>query len=147
MCGILHTAPIENLFLTLFLDFSVSFEVRGEEMEEYEYSEGFQRKLLALYVSDPQATHGIVEPKFFTYPIHVDIARLVKETYESHNKSEVQISRPTLLAIVKEFLGKKRREVWPGYRKEIRELFSENGSDRRIVLQHAVGFEIGRAHV
>ncbi len=107
---------------------------------DYEFGESFQRKLLSLYVRDPQATYGIIEPHYFTNPIHVDVARLVKEVYDKHNRSEVQISRPTLLAVVKEYLGSKRSEVWPGYRREIRELFSDDLKDKRIILQQAIGF-------
>lgn len=107
---------------------------------EFEYGEGFQRKILSLYVRDPQATYQIVEPSYFTNPIHVDIARLAKEVYEKHNRAEVRLSCSTLLAIVRQYLGKKRSEVWPGYRREIKELFVDGLKDKRVVLQQAVGF-------
>lgn len=107
---------------------------------EYEWGESFQRKLLALYVRDPQATYGIVEPQYFTNPVHVDVARLTKECYDKHNRAEVRISRPTLLSIVRGYLGKKRGEVWPEYKKEIKELFSDDVKDKQIVLQQAIGF-------
>jgi hypothetical protein len=70
----------------------------------------------------------------------VDIARLTKEVYEKQNRSEVVLSRSTLLAIVKGYLGKKRSEVWPGYRKEVKELFVEDLKDRQVVLQQAIAF-------
>jgi hypothetical protein len=107
---------------------------------EYEWGESFQQKLLALYIREPQTTFSIVEPSYFTSPVHVDVARLAKEVYEKHNRSEVRLSCPTLLAIVKGYLGKKRREVWPGYRKVIRSLYEENINDRQVVLQQVTEF-------
>ena len=107
---------------------------------EFSWGEAFQQKLLALYVRDPQVAFTIVEPAYFTNPIHVDVARLTKEIYVSHNRAEVKLSRDTLLAVVKNYLGKKRRDVWPGYRKVVRELFEDKIKDKSVVLQQAVGF-------
>jgi hypothetical protein len=107
---------------------------------EFEFGDAFQKKLLALYVRSPQTAYTIIEPSYFTNPLHVDIARLTKEVYEKHNRSEVILSRPTLLAIVKGYLGKSKSEVWPGYRREIKALYDEDLKDRQVVLHQAVGF-------
>jgi hypothetical protein len=107
---------------------------------EFEWGEAFQHKLLAIYIRDPQSSYAIIEPSYFTNPIHVDIARLTKDVYEKQNRSEVRISRPTLMAIVRGYLGKKREEVWPGYKREIRKLFEDDIKDKHVVLQQAIGF-------
>lgn len=108
--------------------------------KEYQYGEAFQQKLLAMYVREPQATQGVIEPAYFSNPMHVDIARLTKEIYAKHKYSEVKLSRATLLAIVKGYLGKKRRDIWPGYRKVVKDLFTEKLRDRAVVLTQALGF-------
>jgi hypothetical protein len=38
---------------------------------EYNTSESFQRKLLALYIREPQKAFSIIEPEYFTSPVHL----------------------------------------------------------------------------
>lgn len=108
---------------------------------EYEWSESFQQRLLAMYLRDPHSTFAIVEPMYFTSPIHQDISRWAQEIYVDVKRTEdFHISRPTMLAVVKGALGKKRADVWPLYRKVLKTLYAEDLQDRQIILQQAVGF-------
>jgi archaellum biogenesis ATPase FlaH len=107
---------------------------------EYDFGEEFQRRLLALYIREPQATFGIIEPAYFTNIIYLDIARLVKQIYSKHDKREVRLSKSTLYAIIKGFLGKKRKALWRSYRKIVRSCFKEDLSDRPVILEQAVAF-------
>lgn len=108
---------------------------------EYEWSESFQQRLLAMYLREPHSTFAIVEPMYFTSPIHQDISRWAQEIYVDVKRTEdFHLSRPTMLAVVKGALGKKRNDVWPLYRKVLKTLYTEDLQDRQIILQQAVGF-------
>jgi replicative DNA helicase len=107
---------------------------------EYAFGEEFQQKLLALYLRDPAATVNIVEPSYFTNPVFFDIAKLAKETYGRHDVRDMKFSKGTVYAIVKGYLGKKRRDLWKAYRRVIRAVFLEDLSDRTIVLEQALIF-------
>jgi hypothetical protein len=107
---------------------------------EYDFDEEFQQKLLALYLREPQATYRIVEPTYFRNPVFVDIARLAKEVYSKHNRKEVRLTKSTMYAIVRGFLGKKRRKLWRGYRKVVKTAFLEDIADRPIIIEQAVAF-------
>jgi len=109
--------------------------------EEYKWSEAFQRKLLALYIREPQKCYAVVEPEYFTSPVHADIAKLIRSIYGNGNvRDGVRVSRPTLMNLSKEHLGKKRRDVWPAFRREIRFAFEDNLRDKDIILSQAVDF-------
>lgn len=108
--------------------------------EEYSWSESFQRKLLALYVRIPNKTFSIIEPSYFTSPVHSEIAKVASSVYNGHNKAEVRISKPTLISLVRGYLGKKRAEVWPGYRKEIRDIYEDELKDKDVILGQALAF-------
>src|SRR5271167_3700369 len=106
--------------------------------DEYKWDEGFQRKLLTLFVRMPQKTRGIVEPSYFTSPVHSEIARIVSMV--SSGKLEVRLSYATLATLVKESLGKKRAEIWPGYRSELRKIYRDKFKDKEIILGQAINF-------
>jgi len=106
----------------------------------YEWGESFQQKILSLFLRDPKATRSIIEPRYFTNPIFLDIARLAGELYGKHRNGEVKLSRSTLGAVVKGYLGEKRAGLWPVYRKKIKELYLEVLEDRPIVLAQATEF-------
>ena len=69
----------------------------------YEYGETFQHKLLALLVRHPKRANGRIKAQYFTFPIQVDIARVVQETYSKHPKD--RLTRNTLCELVKASLG------------------------------------------
>jgi hypothetical protein len=104
----------------------------------YEYGETFQRKLLALLVRHPGRAKGRIEARYFTSPIQVDIARVVQETYSKHPKD--RLTRTTLCELVKASLGRKARENWPLYKKEIKSLYGVKLPDKSLLLEKATEF-------
>lgn len=106
-------------------------------MVEYIWDKAFQRKLLYLCIRKPELRE-IIQAQYFTRPIHMDIARLVLEAYEI--RPEAQLTAPTVRAMVKGYLGKKRTEIWPTYKREIKKIFSQATGDDDFVLGQAIGF-------
>jgi hypothetical protein len=104
----------------------------------YEYGEIFQRKLLALLVRHPGRAKGRIEARYFTSPIQVDIARVVQETYGKHPKD--RLTRTTLCELVKPSLGRRARENWPLYKKEIKSLYRVKLPDKSLLLEKATEF-------
>jgi hypothetical protein len=107
---------------------------------EYQWSSQFQRKIISLMIKDPVRTMDLVQPEYFTDPMRVDISRIVKEIYGHHKKGEVELSKSTLLVITKAWLGRKRRNIWPAYRQEIRKIFQEPESEDVIILNQVIDF-------
>ncbi len=107
---------------------------------EYPFSKDFQAHLLALLVRRPKEYLRICEPRHFGSPVHMDIARLVAESYEKHGTDGFLLSRATLGQIVKKYLGTKRRELWPEYKCEIRKLFKLSLTDKPILHEQLRAF-------
>ena len=87
----------------------------------YPYGEQFQRRFLALLVQDPGALSSIFEPGYFTDPIIVHIARIVKETHEKY--PDARLTLVSLKELVKSSLSRKARQNWSLYKKEIKYAF------------------------
>lgn len=83
---------------------------------------------------------GIIEPAYFTNPVHVDVARLTHDVYKEHDRHEVRLSQSVLSAIVKGYLGSKRAHLWKGYRKTIQLIFEDDLGDKQVILTQAVAF-------
>lgn len=107
--------------------------------ESYEWSEEFQQKLLALYVREPQSSLGVIEPAYFTDPIFREISKLAKETLSGQDR-DTRLSKSTMYTLVKNYLGKKRKDLWRPYRKIVKELYREDLSDKSVVLGQALAF-------
>ena len=107
---------------------------------EFPYGPQFQEKILALYVREPKIALSVVEPSYFQSPIHIEIASLVKKLYAKHDVSEAQLSKATLYTVVKGWLGSKRREIWPEYKRTIKRLFADDLSDKAVVVEQALIF-------
>jgi hypothetical protein len=107
---------------------------------EYSSSNDFQRKILSLFIREPGQSHSIVEPEYFTDPITQDIARISKQLYDRHSKKDLTLSRETLGETVKSFLGRKRQDIWPEYKRVIKKAFEDDLSDRAIILDNALQF-------
>lgn len=109
--------------------------------DEYPWGESFQKLLLAWYIREPRAAHPVVEPSYFTNPIFVDICRLMKEeVVEKQERGLITISKPSLSVLVKDYLGKRRRDVWPLYKRVIRGAFKEKLDDIFVVRTKATRF-------
>jgi hypothetical protein len=109
--------------------------------DEYPWGESFQKLLLAWYIREPRAAHPVVEPSYFTNPIFVDICRLMKEeVVERQERGLITISKASLSVLVKDYLGKRRRDVWPLYKRVIRGAFEEKLDDIFVVRSKATRF-------
>jgi hypothetical protein len=112
----------------------------GKVAEEYSWGESFQKKLLAWYITEPRVAYPIVEPFYFTNPIFVDICRLMKEVVEKQERGLIQISKASLAVLVKDYLGKRRSDVWPLYKKVLRDAFEEKLEDLFVIRDKATHF-------
>jgi hypothetical protein len=118
---------------------------------EYPFLGEFQAGLLALLIRKPEKVLGVVGPPHFTNLVHVDIARIAVEAYEKHGVDNFRLSKAALMELVRNYLGRKRRDVWPVYRRYLKQLYqrplddepvhcsneSETLSDRRTTATHS----------
>lgn len=108
-------------------------------MYEFPYDTEFQRKILYLLIRKPEL-RSTIGPRHFSDLMHTDIARIVCETYEKRPKCD-RLTKITVKAIVKAALvEKRRRDIWPTYRVEIRKLFQLSTSDDDAVLEQVEKF-------
>jgi hypothetical protein len=107
---------------------------------EYSFDERFQRKILSLFIREPQKAYSIVQPEFFTNPIHLDLARITKQLYDKHNIRDSKLSKETLSVIIKNFLGRKREEVWPEYKRVIGKIFDDDLTDESVIIEQSIQF-------
>lgn len=109
--------------------------------DEYQWGESFQKKLLAWYIKEPRVAHPIVEPFYFTSPMFVDICRIVKEeVVEKQERGLISISKASLSVLVKDYLGKRRADVWPLYKRIVRDVFEEKLEDVFVIRTKATKF-------
>ena len=104
----------------------------------YKYGEAFQRKLLAMLVRHPKRAKGRIEAQYFTFPLQVDIARIVQEAYSKHPKD--LLTRTTVCELVKASLRRNAQRNWPLYKKEIKSLFRVRLSDKAALMEQATKF-------
>ena len=50
--------------------------------DDYPYGKDFELGCLALLVQEPQKAVRLIEPQHFRHPTHVDIARIIRRSYE-----------------------------------------------------------------
>jgi archaellum biogenesis ATPase FlaH len=108
--------------------------------ERYEWGESFQRKILALYIREPQTCHTFIEPIFFTDPILADIAKVVKTYYDSPAHRNAHFELTSLWATVRSHLGEDKREQWNNYKETLQHVFKIKLADRPMVLSTALEF-------
>jgi AAA domain-containing protein len=108
-------------------------------MEEYEYGRSFQLKLLSLLVRKPEQVAQLIQPRYFTLDCYMDIAREVADAYAEHPNS--RFSRATLIALLKDKLGKKKwLSLRDDYKRTVRELFELDTVDDDLAAKRAVEF-------
>ena len=85
----------------------------------------------------------MIQPSYFTNPIHVDIARLAHEAFERKNLKTDKLTATSLRALVWSYLLKsKRRDRMKHYRNEIDAVFHTDLSDREFWREIALKFSI-----
>lgn len=110
-------------------------------VDEYEFGKYFQLKLLTLLVRKPKKFQPIIEPWYFTNPVYVDIARVAKEVYKKYGTKKFRLKSYILRELTREGLSlKRRREVWPSYKKIIKSIFSFPLPDQDFLLEQATKF-------
>jgi hypothetical protein len=110
-------------------------------INEYQSSSAVQLKLLAYLVRKPNEALGVVEPSYFTNPVYVDIARIVKKAFQDKNLKADRLTEVALQALVDEDLPKSRgREVRSHCRRVIRDLFDDDLRDRKYLGDIALEF-------
>jgi hypothetical protein len=107
---------------------------------EYEFSEEFQARLLALLIQKPEKVFHVVRAHHFTHPIHTEIARITTEAYERYGIDNFRLSKAALMELVRNHLGKKGRDLWRVYRKYVKELFQLTLDDEALLLEHVQTF-------
>jgi hypothetical protein len=105
--------------------------------DSFAWSEAFQLRLLVYLLRDPEKTYDVVEPQFFSSPVHVEISRILKETYAAHGK-QIQISRETLTELVRVTMGEK--DSWKLYKRTVKELYEIPLTDKAILLRQTFEF-------
>jgi replicative DNA helicase len=109
-------------------------------LEEYKYDDGFQLRLLACLVRHPEKMDGLIEPNYFQNPCHQDIAKLSKLIRQGDAKDSI-LSKTTLLQMVKAFLGRRAVDLWPIYRRAIKQIYAERLRDLPVLVNEAAGFQ------
>ena len=93
---------------------------------EYSFAPAVQCKLLAALVRRPSEVLSLIEPAYFTNPIHVDIARIAVKALKGKNLKTDRLTRVLLWALVSESLKKsKRHDALQRYRHEVRSLYED----------------------
>ena len=98
--------------------------------DEYRFNHDAQRSLLAFFVRRPREASSLIQPCYFTSPIHMDIARLAQEAFEGKDLKTDKLTATSLLALVSGYLRKsKPRGAMKHYKKEVQTLFEMDSPD------------------
>jgi len=111
-------------------------------LANYEFSTGFQEKILALTWREPSfftIYKDCLKPQYFESEIHIDTARILFEYYEKYEMS------PTLDVMMEEIRllctnSKIKKEKQPDYEKTINNLVNADLSDASYVKDKIVAF-------
>jgi AAA domain len=111
--------------------------------DEYRFNHDAQRSLLAFFVRRPREASSLIQPFYFTSPVHVDIARLAQEALEGKDLKADKLTATSLWALVSGYLQKaKRREATKHYKKEVQTLFEMELPDGKFWRDMAQKFSI-----
>ena len=113
---------------------------------EYDLNDEVQLKLVALLVREPVTCLGLIEPRYFTNPICLDIARVAKEAYTGKDLKSVRLEEDSLRALVWETLKEhhrpRARELKKIYMQQVRKVFEVSLKDKEILLAMAGKFAL-----
>jgi archaellum biogenesis ATPase FlaH len=104
----------------------------------YPYYEGFQRHLLAQVVQNPKKLLSIMQPHFFTSPIHADIARVVADCHKKY--PEAVFIYDFLKDAVKSSLTRNALKNWSLYKKALKAAFAPTDLSDQLFLDSAKEF-------
>ena len=107
--------------------------------DEYPHGREVQFDFLCLYARETEKFHDIIKAAYFQSPIHTDIARIVDENYQKHPLKS-RLRKSILRELVRGYLGKKRREVWPTYKAVVDKIFAVHLDNRANIIELACNF-------
>jgi AAA domain len=102
----------------------------------YRWGEAFQLRLLALLVQKPAKVMDSIEPQYFTSPIFVETARVLKEAYAVSKSSKV--SQETLKEMLQASVGKD--DAWDVYKSTVKKIYGMPLEDEAILLPQVFEF-------
>lgn len=120
--------------------------------EVYEFSEGFQLKILSLMSRDKRfytIYKDILLPKYFRKDIHIDLARMVHDHYDNEmaraKKKGTEVASPTLEVLweeVRKMASKnpKKTQLKGQYQEAILDIMDIDLSDAEYIKDSVVGF-------
>jgi len=86
----------------------------------YPWGEVFQLRLLSLLAQKPEKVLEIIEPQYFSFPMQVEICRVLKEIYAKSPKI-ISISRTTVIEALRATVG--REDAWDDYKQTVKRLY------------------------
>jgi archaellum biogenesis ATPase FlaH len=107
---------------------------------EYSYGEAFQLKLLAACVRRPRKMNGVIDHEFFSNPVHQDLAKLTQGIRDNPDTKTAKLTKTTLLTLMKDYLGDKKKDLWPLYRRVIRKIYKPDLRDLPVLYKEALEF-------
>src|SRR5712692_591779 len=118
---------------------------RGGTMidHSYEFARSFQLSLLALLVQEPETASAVIEPRYFTHPAHVDIARVIRDAYAGKDPKSFRLTRSSLWALVWGDVKRGRaskRELRESYKEVVGDIFKLPLPDKEVLLEQARHF-------
>lgn len=108
----------------------------------YNFSESFQLKVLALFWLDSSVYlmyNDIIQPKYFSNPIHVDLCRSIFDYYEKYKKS------PTMDVLIEEAMeicesSKKKESIFKDYLECIDKMSKMDFYDEEYIKEKITSF-------
>jgi replicative DNA helicase len=117
----------------------------------FQYSEGFQMKILAMMARDKSfyiTYKDVLQPKYFRKDIHIDLARILHDYYEQEmlraKKKGSQVNSPTLEVLFEEVRkltqNPKKAPIKSMYQDEVLDLVDADLSDAEYIKDTVVSF-------
>ena len=112
-------------------------------INEYAFGTAVQYKLLATLIRKPSDALSLIEPGYFTNPMHVDIARIAMKALKGKNLKTDKLTRVSLWELVSIFVKRsKRREAMARYKQEVYGLYEESLVDGAVLVDMARNFSL-----
>jgi len=117
---------------------------------EYDhYSKEFKSRILALLIHYPEDSLHVIDPSYFTLPMHSQIALAIHKAYNGKDLKKVRLTATTLTELVLGSLRKNKEtyvENKKAYLRTIRDLFEMQLPDHVVVLEEARAFALHARH-
>jgi len=120
--------------------------------EVYQFAEGFQMKILSLMARDKSffaAYRDVLQPKYFRKDVHIDMARILSDYYETELKraqlKKTPVNTPTLTVMWEEMRklvdgNEKKKKIRNDYEDCIADMMEADLSDAEYIKDSVVKF-------